>query len=251
MKAVSLTVFSRTQVGRSGVKKLRQAERIPAVIYGRQAPPQNLEVPLLDLKRLLHHAASENILLDLRVEGDPRPNRLALLQEIQHHPLASVVLHLDLHEVAADEKVTVSVPVETLGEAAGVKEGGVLEHVLFKLRVRALPQDLPDQLEVDVSHLNINQALHIGDITPPPNVEILGEKKLVVVAVAPPVVETVETPAAEAGAEGLPEPEVIKEKKEEGAEPGAKAGEKGEKPEKGEKGEKGEKSSEKGADKKK
>ena len=87
--------------------------------------------------------------MDLSVENDARAKRLALVQEIQHHPLDGKVLHVDFHEVAENEKVTVQVPVETTGEAAGVKTGGgTLEHVLFKLKVRCLPKDLPEQIVV-------------------------------------------------------------------------------------------------------
>src|ERR1044071_914056 len=143
MKSLSLRAFPRSAAKRSAVKKLRARGRVPAIIYGRQTEPQNLEVGLKEIQDLIHHSVSETILVDLAVEGDARsPQRLAL--EIQHHPLSGTVLHVDFHEVAENEKVTVTVPVETSGEAAGVKtSGGVLEHVLFKIKVRALPRELP------------------------------------------------------------------------------------------------------------
>src|SRR6185295_6268782 len=149
---------------------------------------------------------------------------------VQHHALSGSVLHIDFHEIAATEKVTIMVPVEPTGEAVGVKTGGgVLEHVRHKLKVRCLPKDLPEAILVDVSALEIGKAIHIGDIKPPAGVEILGEKHISVLAVAAPVTEEQEAAAAaEAGI--TPEVEMIKEKKEEGA-PGAapvagKAGEK-------------------------
>jgi large subunit ribosomal protein L25 len=152
------------------------------------------------------------------VAEDSKPKRLVLVQEIQHHPLSGAFLHVDLHEVAEDEKVTIMVPVETLGESAGVKtEGGVLEHVLFKIKVRALPKDLPEVIEVDVSALEIGQSVHLGDIKAPPGVEILGDKGISVISVAAPVTEAQETAAAEAAAATGAEVEMIKEKKEEGA----------------------------------
>jgi large subunit ribosomal protein L25 len=126
------------------LKKVRAAGRVPAVIYGRHHPPQNLEVARQEIENLITHSASENVLVDLVVEGDPRAKRLALVQEVQHYALDGHVLHVDFHEVAEDEQVTVTVPVETVGEPAGVKTGGgVLEHVLFKVKARALPKDLP------------------------------------------------------------------------------------------------------------
>jgi large subunit ribosomal protein L25 len=172
---------------------------------------------------------SENILLDLAVEGDAKKTRLALLKEVQHHPLKSQILHVDLHEVAPDEKVTVMVPVETIGEAAGVKtSGGVLEHVLFKIRVRALPKDLPEVIEVDVSHLEIGQTIHLGDIKPPAGVEVLGDKKVSVISVAAPITEAQEAAVLEAAGTAPTEVEMIKEKKEEAGAAPAAAG-KGEK----------------------
>ena len=132
MKSVSLTAYPRTAERRGGVKKLRENGRVPAVIYGRQATPQNLELDNVELRNVIHHSASENVLLDLSVKDDARGKRLALVQEVQHHPLKGHILHVDLHEVAENEKVTIFVPVEATGEAVGVKTGGgVLEHVLF------------------------------------------------------------------------------------------------------------------------
>jgi large subunit ribosomal protein L25 len=222
MKSVPLKVYPRALRRRGGVKRLRAAGRVPAIIYGRQAKAQNLEVGAKELEELLHHSASENVLVDLSVESDTRPKRLALVQEIQHHPLGAV-LHVDFHEVAENEKVIVHVPLETVGEAAGVKTGGgVLEHVLFKLKVRCLPKDLPEQILVDVSRLELGKAIHLGEIQAPAGVEILGDKNIPVVAVALPrseEEEAVATATAEAVAAG--DVEMIKEKKEEGEEAGA------------------------------
>ena len=219
MKSVALNAFPRTLGRRAGSKTLRASGRVPAVIYGKLNPPQSLEVDLQELRDVVHNAASENVLLNLTVQGDPKPNRLAIIQEIQHHVLSNQLLHLDLHEVAENEKVILTVPVDSVGEALGVKTGGgTLEHVLFKLKVRALPKDLPESLVVDVSHLEIGQAIHIGDIKPPPGVEILGDKHISVLAVAAPISEAQEAAVLEAATAAVGEVEMIKEKKEEGAE---------------------------------
>ena len=227
MKSVSLTAFPRTQIRRGEVKKLRASGRIPAVVYGGKTKPQNLEIKVEELENLIHHSASENVLVDLAVGTDGK--RLALVQEIQHHPLSGKLLHVDLHEVAADEKVTIMVPVESAGEAVGVKTGGgVLEHVLFKIKVRALPKDLPEVISIDVSGLEIGQSIHLGDIKAPEGVEILGDKHISVLAVAAPLTEAQEAAAEAAAAGTAGEVEMTKEKKEEGAEgaASAKAGEK-------------------------
>lgn len=219
MKSVPLNAYPRTAARRSGVKKLRENGRVPAVIYGRIGQPQNLELNTKEIETVIHHSISENVLVDLSVSQDKaRPKRLALVQEVQHHPINGEVLHVDFHEVAENEKVTLTVPVEATGEAIGVKNGGgTLEHVLHRLKVRALPKDLPEVIHVDVSGLDVGKSVHIGEITPPAGVELLGEKKLPVFAVAAPVTEAQEAEAAAAAA-GAGEVEMIKEKKEDGAE---------------------------------
>jgi large subunit ribosomal protein L25 len=228
MKSVELTAFPRKLGRRAGAKSLRASGRVPAVIYGRHHPPQNLEFDAKDIKDVMHRAASEIVLLDLSVKDDAQPKRLALVQEIQHHVLTHQMLHVDLHEVAENEKVTIQVPVEATGEAAGVKTGGgTLEHVLFKLKVRALPKDLPEALIVDVSRLEIGQAVHLGEITAPPGVEILGDKHLSVLACAAPLSEAQEAAALESATTPTGEVEMIKEKKEGEVEGEAKPGEKG------------------------
>lgn len=223
MKSVSLTAFSRSALQRRAVKKLRSQGRVPAVIYGRNKP-QTLEINTKEIETIIHHSASENLLLDLAVDGT---KRLALVKEIQHHPLSRKILHIDLHEVAEGDKVTVEIPVEAVGEAVGVKSGGgVLEHVVFKIKVRATPRDLPEVINVDVSALEVGKAIHLGEIVLPPGVEALGKKDISVFSVAAPVAETPETPAEGAAAATPGQVEMIKEKKEEAGAAPAKGGDK-------------------------
>jgi large subunit ribosomal protein L25 len=223
MKSVALKAYPRSQVQRAEVKKLRAAGRVPATIYGRQTAPQNLEVNSKEFADLLNHAVSENLLVDLTVEKDARSKRLALVQEIQHHPLDGKVLHVDFHEVAEDEKVTVQVPVETTGEAAGVKVGGgTLEHILHKLKIRCLPKNLPEQILLDVTALEIGKSIHLGEIKAPEGVEIMGDKHITVVAVSAPRAEE-EVVAVAGAAPAAGDVEMTKEKKDEaGAAPVAK-----------------------------
>ena len=226
MKSVPLNAFPRTLGRRAGAKKLRSEGRIPAVIYGGKAKPQSVEINSREIGDLITHSVSENLLVDLAIKDDANPKRLALVQEVQHHPLSGHVLHVDFHEVSPTEKVTIMVPVETTGEAAGVKNsGGVLEHVLFKLKVRGLPKDLPEQILIDVTALELNKTIHIGEIPAQPGVEILGNKNTPVVSVAPPRAEE-EVVAVETKTAG--DVEMTKEKKEDGTEtapakPGDKA----------------------------
>jgi large subunit ribosomal protein L25 len=223
MKSVALKAFSRSQVQRAEVKKLRASGRVPAVIYGRQVKPQNLELNSKEFADLLNHSASENLLVDLSVENDPRAKRLALVQEVQHHPLDGKIVHVDFHEVGETEILTVMVPVETTGEANGVKNGGgTLEHVLHKLKVRSVAKDLPEVITLDVSALEIGKAIHIGEIPAIPGVQILGDSHIAVVSVAAPRTEEV-VAATDAAAPAAGDVEMTKEKKDEaGAAPAAK-----------------------------
>lgn len=224
MKSVSLTAYPRTLSKRIGSKKVRSSDRVPAIIYGGKNAPKNLEVDNKAFGDVLHHSVSENILVDLSIGGESK--RLALIQEIQHHALSGKIIHVDFREVSENEKVTVTVPVETVGEAVGVKVGGgVLEHVLFKVKVRALPKDLPAVLNIDVTALEIGKSIHIGDIQAPEGVEILGNKDISVLSVAAPLTEAAETAAAD-GAASPTQPEMIKEKKDDAAGGDAKGGDK-------------------------
>lgn len=243
MKSVPLTAYARQASGRNAVKRLRTNGRVPTVIYGSKRAAQILELNEKDLEKILSHSVSENILVDLSVDGDAGAARLALVQDVQHDPLSGKVLHVDFHEVDPNEKVTITVPLETTGNPIGVKNGGVLEHVLFKIKVRALPADLPLVLEIDVTSLDVGKVLHLGEIPAPAGVEIIGDKKVPVIACAEPKSEAEEA-AAEAGAAapGTAEVEMIKEKKdEEGGADAAKKPEKGDKAEKPEKAAKPEK----------
>jgi len=213
MKSLALSASPRTQTRRKGARKIRSGGRIPAIIYGRHNPPQNLEIDAKQFDALVHTAHSEIILVDLTVADDPAPNRLAIVQDVQHHPLSGEVLHVDFHEVKSDELVTIKVPVESTGEPVGVKTGGgVLEYILRELHVECLPKDLPDLVEVNVEKLEIGQGIHVNEITPPAGVTFLDDKGQPVFLVVAPIAEEAEATAAA----GQAEPEVIGAKKEEG-----------------------------------
>jgi large subunit ribosomal protein L25 len=211
-----LTVQTRAVVGRNAIKKVRKQGLIPGVIYGVGQEPINLEVNGRQLSTVLSHASSENILLELEiVDGDNKRNSLAMIQEVQHHPLQRQILHVDFHAVSATEKITAEVPIETVGEPIGVKTGGgLLEHILRDLEVECLPGDLPDRIQVDVSGLDLNQSIHVKELKLPPGVEAVTDADLTVVAVS---MARVEEEPTEVGAAPVT-PEVITAKKpEEGA----------------------------------
>lgn len=214
-KQVKLTAERRTAVGRSAVRKLKATGAVPAVVYGSKDKPEPLQVSRRDINALLSHAAGENILVELEIAGK---SRLALVQEVQHAPLGGAVLHVDFHAVSQDEVIQADVPLEPVGIANGVKNmGGLLEQNLRALAIECLPRDLPDVIRVDVSALNIGDAIHVREIQLPAGVTTRIQPDLNAFSVLAPTVE--EEPVA-ATAEVAAGPEVIKEKKEE-AEGGA------------------------------
>lgn len=210
-KTLFLKAHTRKNIGRAGVKAVRRTGRVPGVLYGKQ-DPQAIEINENELKTVLHQSTSENVLLDLelQVEADKTQKRLALVQDIQHHSLKDFIVHIDLLEIAQDEKLRTEVPVKVAGEPIGLKSGGIFETLLRTLHVECLPKDLPESLTVDVSALEIGQAIHVGEIKLPAGVTVLNHKELSVFAVAKPKEEEVVSPTAAAAAT---EPEVINEKK--------------------------------------
>ncbi|HTS17154.1 MAG TPA: 50S ribosomal protein L25/general stress protein Ctc [Verrucomicrobiae bacterium] len=225
-KRLQLKAKARSESGRGAVRRLRSAGVVPAVIYGAKTKPLNVAVAVKELEKVLDDATGENVLVDLQVEeGGTTKNRLALIQEVQHHPYEDVVLHIDFHEVSATEKLRARVPVRPVGEPAGVKTGGgVLEYVMRELHVECLPQDLPDMIEVNVEKLEIGQSIHVGDITASAGVTLVDDKGQTVFLVAAPITEEELAAMTEAAAAPSAEPEVITAKKEEGEE-GAAEGE--------------------------
>lgn len=190
MDAVPLSAETRSVLGRNQMKKVRAKGRIPGVLYGRGSEPAVIDISEKDFEHLVHHSVSENVLVDLNVGGNTPGSHLALIQEVEHHPLSGKVLHVDFHKVSADEKVTVVVPIETIGESVGVKtSGGTLEHVLFRTKVRALPKDLPAVISVDVTAFEAGHILHLGEIPLPEGVEVLGDGAIPVITITAPRVK--------------------------------------------------------------
>jgi large subunit ribosomal protein L25 len=209
-RQVKLKAQRRENIGRSAVRKLKGRGIVPAVIYGGKEKPQPLQVSARDVRAMLSHASGENILVELEIDGE-KSNRMAMVQEIQHSPLGGDILHVDFHAVSMDEAVHADVPLEAMGTPNGVKNfGGLLEQSLRALAIECLPRDLPDKITVDVSALNIGDAIHIRDIQLPAGVTTKLQPDLTAFSVLAPAVE--EEPVV-AAAEAAAGPEVITEKK--------------------------------------
>jgi len=228
-KAIQLKATTRDGSGTVASKKIRTSGFVPAVVYGRHlGKPQNLQLNARELRAALGKTASEHVLVDLEIVGGEKT--LALIQDVQHHPLNRHILHVDFHALRADEKMHTSVPVICFGEASGVKNtGGVLEQLLRSIEVECLPKDLPESIVIDVSKLELGDAIHIRDLQLPEGVVSRGSSDTSIVHCTAPKVEEVVAPAA-ADAAAATEPEVIKEKKPEAGE--ASAADKGAKSEK-------------------
>jgi large subunit ribosomal protein L25 len=224
-KAIQLKAQPRSGAGTVEAKKARHAGLVPAVIYGRHlGKPQNLQLNAKELKVALGKTSGEHVLVDLEIAGGEKT--LALIQDVQHHALKRHIMHLDFHALRADEKMHTTVPVLVFGEASGVKNsGGIIEQLLRSIEVQCLPKDLPDSIVIDVTPLEIGDAIHIKDLPLPEGVTALGNPETSVLHVAAPAVEEVAATAAEGAA--ATEPEVIKEKKPEAGAEAAAAGDKG------------------------
>ncbi|MEO5721150.1 MAG: 50S ribosomal protein L25 [Chthoniobacterales bacterium] len=208
-KQVKLTAEPRSGLGRSAVKKLKALGAVPAIIYGAKDKPEPLQVSRREINAMLSHASGENILVELEIKGGA--NRLALVQEVQHAPVSGDVLHIDFHAVSMDEMIEADVPLEPTGTANGVKNfGGLLEQSLRSLSIECMPRDLPDVITIDVSELNVGDAIHVKEIKLPDGVTTRVSPDLTVISILAPTVEEEPTAAAEAPSA----PEVIKEKKE-------------------------------------
>jgi len=211
-KRLGIKAKVRSEIGGRRPRRIRASGRVPAILYG-SGTAQALELNGREIAEALHGSSSESVLVDLTVEAESgaTTKKMALIREVQHDPLRDTIEHVDFHQVEENKKLRVEVPVHEIGEAVGVRTGGgILDHALRTLRVECLPKDLPERIDVDVSALEVGQAIHVGEVKLPSGVTVLNAKELPVFMVLLPTVEEEVKPAAE----GAPtEPEVIREKK--------------------------------------
>jgi large subunit ribosomal protein L25 len=201
---VTLKAEPRDGVGKGASRKIRARGKVPAVLYGPAIKPQRLTVDSRDLWHALHTDAGMNVLIDLQLDGK---EYLTLPREVQRDIVRGTLLHVDFLRIRKDVAIQVDVPIHLVGESVGVKEGGVIEHHLWELRVECLPTDVPESIEADTSRLTIGDSLHVSDLRPPDKCAILTpEDETVVSVVPPPVLELPEEAPAEE--EELPEGEV-------------------------------------------
>ncbi len=191
-----LNVVSRAQTGRSASRRLRKANRVPAILYGKHTQPESLSVEGAEFIRLLKAVGTRAVLVEL-ARSDKPEKALSFLQEIQRDPITDKYLHLDLQEVKSDEKFEIRVPVRVIGESFGVKnQSGVLEMPSQALRIRVLAKDLPEAILVDVSELKVGETLKVSSLKAVAGVEFLDPKGQPVVSCVEPVAEIVQAVVA-------------------------------------------------------
>lgn len=225
MKEITLEVTKRDKKGKGVARKLRAADKIPAVVYGRGHDPVKLDIDYDHFHLTYHALRGENALINLTINGQPSENK-ALIRDIQHDPVHGDIMHIDFQYILMNEKIRMSVPVKLIGTAAGVKNfSGVLQWTYRDLDILAYPHDVPDHIEVNVEELNIGDAVHIKDLNYPNLDFVVDDEETIISVIAPKVTklpaageeEGEEEGAAEAPAEEEEkEPEVISEKKAEG-----------------------------------
>ena len=183
-KKTSLKAAPRLRTGSGRLNQMRREGWVPSVIYGRDTENMNLKVDAKTFSDLLAHSSSENILVNLEIEG--HGTRLAFLQSIQHNSLSGITLHADFRAIDENTPITAHIPTHLNGESLGVKAGGLVEQYVHAIEISCLPNDLPETIEVDISHLEVGASLHIGDITFPTGVRATHAADVVVAHIGKP-----------------------------------------------------------------
>ncbi len=214
MSQIMIEARKRIPGGKNANLRLREAGMIPAVLYGRGREPVAISVDPDAVADIFYSDSGQNTIFSVSVDGGERAN--AMVRDYQLDPVKGKLIHADFLQIAMDRRLEVSVDVELVGEAEGVKSGGLMDFVTRSIDIECLPGDIPESIEVDVSHLKINDYIRVRNITLDPKIEILTEPDVVIVTIVPPLKEAApEEVPVETG-----EPEVIKKGKvvEEGAE---------------------------------
>lgn len=207
----------RQESGKGYSRRLRATGRIPAVVYGRHSTgATHFSVDPLAIKTAISTPHRFNTLITLKIDG--QPERQVLVRDFQFDPVSRDLLHADFLEVREDEKVKVKVPLRLVGRPVGVGEGGILSQLRRELELYTLPSAIPENIEVDVSHLKMAQSIHVNEIKLPPGVEVKTTINYTLAVVAVPEKEEVVAPpptaeaavaeegAAPGGAEAKPAP---------------------------------------------
>lgn len=206
-ETVEIKAVARDVVGKAN-RRLSAEGLVPAVLYGAGVQSTALAVDRHDFELFLSHNGVAATIVHLSVDGAKPVN--AIVKDMQSNPVKGTLRHVDFMAVKMNQAIKTVVPAHVTGESPGVKAGGVLMQALHELHIEALPGDLPEHIDVDISHLDVGGSLHVSDMMVPPGITILDDSETIVCSVTPPTVEpTVEEALA------VEEPEVIGEAEEE------------------------------------
>jgi len=190
MERRQLEAIPRKQLGKGPCRRLRREGFVPAIFYGHKETPLPLAVRASHLKKLLSKAEARASFIDLRIKGENgnEVRKLVLLKEIQRDPVKDIYLHVDLYGVAMDEEIYMEVPIHLVGRPVGVEKGGILEQILREVEVKGLPGDIPPRIDVDVSSLDIGDAVHVEDLRLE-KIKIMADPDQAIATVIAPTVE--------------------------------------------------------------
>jgi len=178
---VSLDAQVRSQSGKGAARRLRQEQKVPAVLYGPKTEAVSLSVSSKKLEKLLRDIGEESKLLDLSYESaEGVQTKQVLIREIQTHPVRRQFLHIDFYEVPLDRQIMIEVPVELRGEAVGVKKGGTLNLIRRVLPVKCLPGQIPERVYVDVSAMDLGDAFRVSDLPKQDAYEVVEDKNVTI-----------------------------------------------------------------------
>ncbi len=231
MERMSLAAEKREGHGKGFARHLRREDMVPGVLY-REGKAQSIKLSKSVITKIINTMSGEQVIVNLEFADGEK--KVALLKDYQIDPIRGELLHTDFFEVLLTEAVRVSVHVMPTGEAIGVKrDSGILQHNLREVEIECLPDKIPGRIEVDISHLEIGQSIHVSNLQFGKDIKLISDPEELVLTIIPPVVEEVAVPAEEEAGVEVPgeaaEPEVIKKGKKEDETEGEEKQEKKEK----------------------
>jgi len=183
LESIQLKAKVRKSAGNSPSRVLRRGGEVPAVIYGPGKDSVLLSVSVKDLENIFKKTNVGQAIFSLEIQNGVVSTRTAMIKELQIHPVSRKYLHVDFYEIAMDRKIKVKVPVVTHGIAKGIDFGGMLQVISREIEVLCLPLRIPKSIEIDITELNVGDAVHVRDIALPEDVEISADVNYTVVTV--------------------------------------------------------------------
>jgi large subunit ribosomal protein L25 len=178
----------RNEKGKGSARKLRSKKIIPAVLYGHKVDPVMLAIENSEIVKAFK-AGDDTTLIKVQIDNQGKKDeKLVMIRETQRHPVKNNILHLDLFAVNVKEKIHAPVHIRITGESPGVKLGGILRQIVREIEVRALPTDIPQHFEVDISNLEIGDSLQVSDLNTPENVQLLVDESAPILSIMAPTV---------------------------------------------------------------